>query len=55
MSVFTGPQYVGAMRDHRRILREEAEERNARTPPERRRSARRKAQALTIEEVHENH
>jgi hypothetical protein len=35
MSVFTGPMYPGAMREHRRILREEAEARNARTPQER--------------------
>jgi hypothetical protein len=42
MSTFHGPQYKGAMRDHRRVLREEAEARNAKTPPERRASYRRK-------------
>ena len=43
MSVFSGSQYKGAMRDYRREKRREAEQRNARTPPERRRSYRRKA------------
>jgi hypothetical protein len=42
MSIFTGRQYKGAMRDYRREKREEAERRNAATPPERRRSYRRK-------------
>jgi len=32
MSTFHGPRYKGAMRDHRRIKREEAEERNAPDP-----------------------
>jgi hypothetical protein len=35
MSVFTGPQYAGAMRDHRKDKRQEAEARNAVTPVER--------------------
>jgi hypothetical protein len=36
MSAFSGSQYKGAKRDLRRIKREEAEARNALTPPERR-------------------
>jgi hypothetical protein len=42
VSIFTGPMYPGAMREHRRILREEAEARNARTPLERTAAYRRK-------------
>ena len=34
---FHGPQYKGAQRDRRKLKREEAEARNALTPPERRR------------------
>jgi len=37
---FHGPQYPGAMRDHRQQLRKEAEARNTATPPERRRRTR---------------
>lgn len=37
---FHGRQPRGAGREHRTILREEAEARNAKTPPERRRRAR---------------
>lgn len=36
MSVFSGGQYPGAMRDHREEKRLDAEERNARTPDDRR-------------------
>lgn len=40
MSVFTGPQYPGAMFLHRQDKKAKAEERNAATKPERRRKAR---------------
>ncbi len=40
MSTFSGKQYKGAVKSHREIKRQEAEERNALTKPERRRQAR---------------
>lgn len=36
MSAFSGPQYKGAMRDHRDTRKREAIKRNAQTLPERR-------------------
>lgn len=41
MSAFTGPQGKGATRTRRATQRTDAEARNAATPPERRRNARR--------------
>lgn len=41
MSRFSGKQYRGAQRDAKATRRVEAEARNALTPPERRRAARR--------------
>ena len=43
MAAFSGRQYKGALADHRKILREEAEERNAKTPDERRKKNRKKS------------
>ena len=43
MSNWNGPAHKGAMRALRKIKRREAEDRNAATPPERRRAARAKA------------
>lgn len=46
MSVFTGRQYPGAMRDHRARKRAEAEARNEAAPMGRRRAVRRVAERL---------
>ena len=45
MSQFHGPQQAPAMRRRREVKRAEAEERNAKTPPERRRQYRLRRQA----------
>lgn len=45
MSAFSGKQHKGARREHKALRREEAEARNALTPPERRKSARKAAKS----------
>ena len=48
MSVFSGPMGKGAMREHRAQKRKDAEQRNARTPDNRRRQNRLQGSEQTV-------
>lgn len=48
MSAFSGKQHKGAMREHRKQKKTEAESRNAKTPPERTRNYRRHWEGMVI-------